>query len=436
MLKSGKPARRPPYGYVYDTTGSGTQEPAGSRPASPTSRISFAPPDNAGALSKVQPRHQDESETRHIPPSTHSAIPSFSPEYIRLRPSQRKYGPVEFQRFDHLVASQAKVGQGTLDKVNVDCKLLFSKTKWGTLGNQGVSPHSFSSEVPAGIMYLDLAFEQPKGCKLSSATVIVTLDDKAPELDRFRSRNRKSRRRRSSERYNSEGVLGQDGPPVQITDWFGPKAITGRERNVRLKDHLSIKPEGEFAGVGFGGIGYERESIKDRPSRWSFSGQAITGEPGSGNDFLYKGLRWTLTENDLEPQATHSAVMHTAFTFVHPGKPVLLRIQIEGKLKGRGARMRNRILEFPRNLRGNENSTSTLINLSDHRAFVLPLDEQARGLELDMQMANLAANPIEIPDLMPATFRDVSPALRSSGDYKAPQGAVTAASTAKPGSCQ
>ena len=349
-----------------------------------------------------------------------------TPEYLRLNRPKRKYGPVEFQRFDHLVASQARIGSGTLDKVKVNCKLLFSKTKWGTLG--AGSP-AFSTEAPAGIMYMDLDFDQPKDCKLSSATVTVTLDDQAPEVAYFRSRNRQSYPRRLSP-TTAKGVdrsFAQVGCPVQITDWFGPKAITGGERNVEVTDYLSVKPTVGFANISLGGMGYEKESTKTKPSRWTFSGRTIAGNGGrkdgysSGNDFLYKGLRWTLTENDLEPQAAHSAVMHTAFAFVHSGEPVLLRVQIEGKLKGLGARVRNRLLEFPRASNRNDNLTSTLINLSDCHVFVLPLDEHARGLEFEMQMANLAANPIEVPDPMPASFRDSPPIaepLNNGGSLK------------------
>ena len=74
--------------------------------------------------------------------------------------------------------------------------------------------------------------------------------------------------------------------------------------------------------------------------------------------------------------------------------------------------MRNKCLEFSSYRRGKDESVSTLINLSDH-TFVLPLDRQAQGLELEMQLANLEANPVEIPDPMPATFSSVTPAQRS-----------------------
>ena len=284
------------------------------------------------------PRGLSTSEHPQINAST---VPG--PEYIRINHSKRKSDPVELVRFDHLVASHVNVGYSTLDKVKVDCKLLLSKTKWGTLG--AGSP-MFSAEVPACIMYMDLTFDQPKDCRLSSATVQITVDDKATELEDFRKRLARSQKSGSATRKKREEDAWIDARPVQITDWFGPKAITGKERIVRLDKHLRATPDLGFAGLNVGGIGYDRDMIEAQPSRWTFTGRIIAAGAGpknrqgraKGEDFLYRGLRWTLSENDLEPQAAHSPVIHIAFAFVHGGESVLLRIQIEGKLRGMGAK--------------------------------------------------------------------------------------------------
>ncbi|MCJ1331607.1 hypothetical protein MMC10_008298 [Thelotrema lepadinum] len=351
------------------------------------------------------------------------ALSPRAPEYIRVKASKRKNGHLDFIRFDNLFTSQVNIGYSTLDKVKVDCKLLLSKTKWGSLG---AGSSMFSAEVPAGIMYMDLTFDQPKDCKLSSATVYVTLDDGATELEHFRNHHARSQSSGIHPRKKEKDHAEQNYPPVSITDWFGPKAIAGRERLVGLNEHLHATPNLGFGGINIGGIGYDRASIKERPSRWTFTGQMIAAGAGPdrgrgraktawGDEFRYKGLRWTLSENDLEPQATHSPVIHTAFAFVHSREPVLLRIQIEGKLKGMGARARNKWLEFSSVRRGKDDSVSTLINLSNH-VSILPLDQQAQGLELEMQWANLAATPVEIPDPMPAAFTTVAPTQREWSD--------------------
>lgn len=55
-----------------------------------------------------------------------------------------------------------------LGKVNVDCKFRSSDSLWGVLGE---------AKRPAGILYMDLIFHQPKNYRLSSATVLVTLQE-------------------------------------------------------------------------------------------------------------------------------------------------------------------------------------------------------------------------------------------------------------------
>lgn len=99
--------------------------------------------------------------------TTHSSVPELS---------YRRYGKYDFERFDNVAAQQASIGAATIGgKVNVDCRFLFSKSQWGVL---------HPAENPAGIIYLDLTFNQPSDHRLKSATVIVTLDEDDPALKR------------------------------------------------------------------------------------------------------------------------------------------------------------------------------------------------------------------------------------------------------------
>jgi hypothetical protein len=161
----------------------------------------------------------------------------------------------------------------------VDCKFLFKKSQWGILGE---------NKNLAGIIYLDLSFRQPKGCRLHSATVSVTLDDEDKEL---RELGPKLRRRGSDSQC-----------PIQMTDCYGPKGFAGPERTVLRKKSLHLAPTGQFMGYGFGGVGVETESSSAYSSRWRFSGHLL---PGKGNDWAYKTLKWDLVENDLENQSMH-----------------------------------------------------------------------------------------------------------------------------------
>ncbi|KAE8444967.1 hypothetical protein EG329_014095 [Mollisiaceae sp. DMI_Dod_QoI] len=303
--------------------------------------------------------------------------PSAQPILQRYRPlGSRKYGRYDFERFDHLSSSHASIGHGTFDKVNVDCRFLFKKSRWGVLGEH---------KNPAGIIYLDLTFNQPKGSQLHSATISITLDDEDKALREF------------------SGDYYRTGPrcPVQMTDCYGPKGFAGPERTVQTKKSLHLTPRAEFLGYGVGGMGVDRESTFTSSSRWKFSGTLL---PGKGSNWAYKTLKWDLSENDLEAQSTHSNQVHTAFTFEHSGQPFLMRVEIKGKLKKFHGRVKDKLMKFPSHANKEDDSVATLIKFGDAISFTTPLDERARQLQFEMELANMNAIPMEVSDPKPATF--------------------------------
>ncbi|KAE9367073.1 hypothetical protein N431DRAFT_351187 [Stipitochalara longipes BDJ] len=301
---------------------------------------------------------------------------------------KRKFGRYDFERFDHRSSSHASVGHATFDKVEVNCKFLFKKSQWGILGEH---------KNLAGIIYLDLSFRQPKGCQLHSATVSVTLDDEDKEL---RELGPRLRRRADDSQC-----------PVQMTDCYGPKGFAGPEKIVLRKKSLHLAPRGQFMGYGFGGLGIEKESSSTYSSRWKFSGHLL---PGKSNDWRYKTLKWDLVENDLENQSMHSNEVHTAFTFEHSGQPFLMRVEIQGKLRKLHGRVKDKLMKFPSSAKKEDGSVVTLINFGERFLFKTPLDERARELEFEMEMANLHAIPMEVSDPKPVTFQNITQNSRLS----------------------
>lgn len=295
----------------------------------------------------------------------------------------RKYGRYDFERFDHLSSSHANVGHATFDKVNVNCRFLFKKSRWGVLGE---------CKNPAGIIYLDLTFDQPKGCELHSATVSVTLDDEDKELQ-------------LSQRAKTAFEC-----PVQITDYYGPKGFVGPEKTAQSTTSKHFTPTVQFAGNGFSGIGIDTKSSVTYTSRLKFSGHLV---PGKGNHWAYKTLKWDLSENDLEIQPTHSNEVHTAFTFEHGGQPFLMRVEIKGKLRTLHKRIKSKLLKFSSNAT-DDGSVVTLIDFGNRISFKTPLDERARQLEFEMEMANQQAILMEVPDPKPVTFLNLPRGSRSS----------------------
>ncbi|KUJ08124.1 uncharacterized protein LY89DRAFT_725429 [Mollisia scopiformis] len=286
----------------------------------------------------------------------------------------RNYGRYDFERFDNLSSTHASIGHSTFDKVNVNCRFLFKKSRWGVLGEQ---------KNPAGIIFLDLSFDQPKDSQLHSAMVIITLDDEDEDLLDV-SRN-----------YNVLNKRPQC--PVQMTDCYGPKGFSGEAKTIHTKKSLHLTPNAQFAGSGFGGLGVDHVSSFTSSSRWRFSGTLL---PGKDRHWAYKALKWDLSENDLETQATHSNVIHTAFTFEHSGQPFFMKVD-----------------ETPSHVKKDDGAIVTMVTFGDKISFKTPLDERAQQLQFEMELANMHAIPMEVPDPKPATFFNF---LQNSGKANIP----------------
>lgn len=323
----------------------------------------------------------------------------------------RKYGRYDFERFDHRSSTHASVGHATFDKVEVNCKFLFKKSQWGVLGEH---------KNPAGIIYLDLSFRQPKDSQLHSATVIVTLDDEDKDLHEM------------SHKLHRSGSIGSQCP-IQITDCYGPKGFAGPEKFVQTRKSLHLTPNAQVLGYGFGGMGLDTETSFTSSNRWKFSGHLL---PGKGNQWTYKTLKWDLSENDLEPQSTHSPEVHTAFTFEHGGQPFFMRVEIKGKLKKIHGRVKDKLMKFPASAKKEDGSVVTLINFGERISFKTPLDERARELEFEMEMANMNAIPMEVSDPRPVTYQNISqnpglanmPTTVQLGSWSQPQSSISGGS--------
>jgi hypothetical protein len=290
----------------------------------------------------------------------------------------RKYGPSSFERFDHL--SAASLGSRELGKVLVDCRFRLSQSKWGTLGDDN---------NPAGILYMDLSFNQPKDCRLSSATVLVTLEyDPEPDCDRK--------------------VGTTTSNCLQVTEWFGPKELRGPEKIMMVKKIFHFTPNVNALGNGAGGVGIDTEKTSTHNSRWTFSGQILPGKDKRGRSVrgaAYRTLKWELNENELESRSIHNNVIHTAFTFEHEGKPFYLRVKIKGKLQRTKDRIKHH-LKFPPDRNKGQGSTLTLISLGKGNSFSKRLDKLASGLPIAMQKENQDATPLEMQDTLPASFQE------------------------------
>ncbi|KAI8626244.1 hypothetical protein F5Y19DRAFT_466616 [Xylariaceae sp. FL1651] len=309
------------------------------------------------------------------------------PELSTIDGYNRKYGRYDFKRFDHLVSQHASLGAASLGKIHVDCKFLFKKSQWGTLEDHDA----------AGIIYLDLAFSQPKDCRLKSATVQVTLDDDDEHLVR-------------------QFPAHSSRPPVQIVK-YGPRHMTGEPQYERVATRNTFIPSvdvGPFGGAG--GVGRESAKVVVRECRWMFESHLMTGgRKRAKNNWAYKVLQWHVTENELESQSLHSNTVHTAFSFVHGGQPFFMRVEVNGRLESRtsdlGHQIRHQMrkLRFPANPQSARYAT-TLINFNGPHKYTTPLDGLVQGLELAMEHDNMTA-PVEVKrPQRPRFYEDQPPA--------------------------
>lgn len=296
-----------------------------------------------------------------------------------LQSGTRRFGRYEnFCRFDNLSSGHASVGCKSVGKMTIDCQFLFKKSRWGVLGDR---------QFPAGIIYLDLNFGPPQGCRVRNATVTVTLDDEDMCLDFYKNR--------------SDRTYHQSDCPVQMTDFYGPKQLAGEKTSVESKRIVRMTPEVNVFGTGGGGLGVDKEKTFRCSSRWAFNGQLL---PGEGSWGAYKALRWNLAENELDEQAFRSNRVHTAFTFEHSGKPFLMKVEIEGRLEKWSNRARQK-LKFGSNKGKDESYTTTLIDFKQVELFPDRLDGLARSLPRAMELENFEEIPVEIPDRVPASFQ-------------------------------
>jgi hypothetical protein len=299
----------------------------------------------------------------------------------------RKFGRYDFKRFDHLVSQHASLGAASLGKIHVDCKFLFKQSKWGTLEDHD----------SAGIIYLDLTFNQPSDCRLKRATVQVTLDDDDEHLVRQFPHN-------------------PSRPPIQIVK-YGPRHMTGEPQYERIATHNKFVPSvevGPFGGAG--GVGRESSKETVRTCRWMFESHLKTGRRKRGqNNWAYKVLQWHVTENELESQSLHSNTVHTAFSFVHGRQPFFMKVEVNGKLESRASDLGHKIKHQMRKLKFASNARSagyatTLINFNEKHRFTTPLDGLVQGLELAMEHANMTA-PVEVKGVQrPVFFEEQPPA--------------------------
>ncbi|KAL2266579.1 hypothetical protein VTJ83DRAFT_5931 [Remersonia thermophila] len=300
-------------------------------------------------------------------------LPTMERQHTRpalFSKAQSKYGRCDYKRFDSIASTHMRAGRGTIGKVEIDCRFLFTRSQWGVIGEM---------KNPAGIMYLDLDFSQPPDCKLESATVTITLTE-------------------------DDGVEKRSACPVKFTDYFGPRSLRGEESVVQTRRTKNRTPEVHLLGYGAGGIGLDEEKVVQTKGRWDFSGYISSTK----DDLWYNQLRWELKESSLEVQPTHNNLFRTAFTLEHNATRFYMTVQVSGKLARFSDKVRNRF-KFGEK-RSKDEEIVTKIEWSEEYSCPTRLDIWARGLDNTMRLANRVQIADEMPSAMAASYYPSLPA--------------------------
>ncbi|KAK4225602.1 hypothetical protein QBC38DRAFT_482532 [Podospora fimiseda] len=335
---------------------------------------------------------------------TTSSAPQLGPcrqrgPILRLR----KYGQNDFERFDAERAggTYLNVGSRSIGQVEIDVKYRWKEAQWGVVG---------SNKRPGGIVYMDLTFSQPHGYRLKSARVFVTLSE---DSNTYMLKKSAPKRERASSRSRN---LMNGNYGLQLTEHFGPHLLTGPKTVQKESKSTSFVPTVELGGiVGLGGVGQSKDISRDRESQWTFMGRIRKLESSR----CYTTLEWELSENELDHSQPHKPDYQTGFAFEHNCRPVYMRVEIEGKLRGKGQRLAHKLRHnsfvdrchpFSSNPNKENFSSLTCIDLSENKEFQMILDPIAKSLDEAMGLKNSSLNRgLEVPGPMQAQYFEEVP---------------------------
>lgn len=227
----------------------------------------------------------------------------------------------------------------------MDCRFRQSESQWGVL----------SQSTPAGVLYVDLNFDQPQDCRPKSATVLVTLEKEEPA--------------------STTAPLNRDA--LQLTDHYGPKHLSDEPTALPRKRVYQLMPEVNAMGCSGGGVGVNGEKTTNEVRRWMFTGQLMPGK-APNNAVAYRTLKWELTENELDSQSFHNNVIRTGFAFKHDREAFRIRVEIQGKLQKRTRQLKEswkdktRHFKFPPEANQDQGSTVTLVDIREKRVSPQP----------------------------------------------------------------
>ncbi|KAJ8127084.1 hypothetical protein O1611_g6553 [Lasiodiplodia mahajangana] len=286
----------------------------------------------------------------------------------QLQRISRRFGRYDSWKYERIFLDSS-LAEKSIEHVTIDCRFRLEKSKWGVLTD---------ARHPGGIIYLDFNFHQPGNHRLEHATITVTLDDDSDALIRHLPATRP---------VGPTNERGNTKMPIHIGD-YGPTQIVGAAKSAyKIVEHQAAPEVGVGDFINIGNMGRRSEKNFNQEYRWTFSSQK---KPAKRDSPYYKVLKWTITENKLDPHSYHSNTIHTAFAFRHGAQPFLIRVKIEGSLRNKWSNFWHKFSSVR-----DRRFATTLVNFNGSEKFTKVLDQIAQGLPYEMEMENVLKAPAE-----------------------------------------
>ncbi|CAD0084704.1 unnamed protein product [Aureobasidium vineae] len=193
------------------------------------------------------------------------------------------------------VGRDTSLGTTRFSKATVDCSLLRSCSKWGTVSNLSPSPQD------VGLLYLKISLYQPPDCRLRYVEAETEVTRQTPKTG--------------------------EGPYISIAH---PEQVYGRPWQEAVETQFDFSPHAE--GAGFGGDlgGVFRKTNSERQYRWTFTLQKHPDVDGE-----YTKLAWKWEAQRKDASAAFERPIHAAVVVGHDKTPFAIRTYITGKFESR-----------------------------------------------------------------------------------------------------
>jgi hypothetical protein len=202
------------------------------------------------------------------------------------------------------VGRDTSLGSRDFSKARVDCCLVRSCSKWGTVTKP--------SPQDVGLLFLKMTIYQPLDCRMRLVEAGTEFGRRVPDKT-------------------------GEGPYISVAH---PDQICGQPWQESVETQYEINPHAEAAGFS-GDIGsFSQTRASERQYRWNFTLQKHSGVDGE-----YTKLAWKWEGQAKGTSVAFERPIHAAVVVGHDKSPFTIRTYITGKFESRRQGWRNLMVD-------------------------------------------------------------------------------------------